>query len=370
MNSRKNNLLITLVDLHFGGISNLVLQTTPTLGKRFNVCVIYFGPNEQMKERFENAGITLVRIPYNGGKDIFKAVIGLRRFIIENKIDIVSTNFTPDKLIVSLTRTLIKFRIVGNIHNSFDPNITPIKLRTWWGLFEEFFHNKVSDKVIGVSKSAIGNAQKYRNLKNHNLSTVYSGITGLTNNIFIKPKNEKIIFVTACRFVEIKGLDRLIDRFNDVNNTHINWELWLIGNGELNNSLKKKVKILGLEDKIIFKGYQKNLLSFYELADFYINSSYNEALGISIIEAMSVGLPILGSKVGGVPEVVQDEYNGYLLDFNDEVDSVRIISGAIDLDPKKYNKIAVNSLKSFQKKFSIENYVDRITFEYNELLPL
>jgi len=114
------------------------------------------------------------------------------------------------------------------------------------------------------------------------------------------------------------------------------------------------MKILGLEDKIKFKGYQKNLLPFYQLADFYINSSYNEALGISIIEAMSVGLPILGTKVGGVPEVVQDEYNGYLLDFNDEVNSVRKISGAIDLDPEEYNKIAMNSLKSFQKSFQLK----------------
>ena len=257
---------------------------------------------------------------------------------------------------------------MGTIHNSFDPNITPINLRTWRRRFEEFFHNKIANKVVGVSECAIENAKKYRNLKNPNLSIVYSGIAGLTNNISIKPKNEKIIFVTACRFTEIKGLDRLIDRFNDVNKTHINWELWLIGNGELNNSLKNKVKILGLENKIIFKGYQENLLSFYEFADFYINSSYNEAFPISILEAMSVGLPILGSKVGGVPEVVQDEYNGYLLDFNDEINSVRKISGAIDLDPEEYNKIAGNSLKSFQKKFSIENYVDRINFEYNELL--
>jgi len=62
----------------------------------------------------------------------------------------------------------------------------------------------------------------------------------LTNNISIKPKNGKIIFVTACRFVEIKGLDRLIDTFANVNRTNVNWELWLIGNGNLDNKLKNK----------------------------------------------------------------------------------------------------------------------------------
>lgn len=370
MNSKKRNLLITLVDLHFGGISNLTLQTAPGLNEKFNVIVIYFGPNEQMKERFENSGITLVRITYNGGKDIFKAVKGLRSFIKENKIDIVSTNFTPDKLIVSLTRILIKFKVVGNIHNSLDPNITPINLRTWRSRFEEFFHNRIADKVVGVSECAIENAKKYRNLRNDNLAVIHSGIIGLKNNVANRQKNKKTVFVTACRFIKIKGLERLINIFAHVNNSNTNWELWLIGNGDMENSLKDKVDFLNLEDKIIFKGYQKDLVPFYELSDYYINSSYNEALGISILEAMSLGLPILGSDVGGVPEVVKDGYNGYLLDFNDEVECSRLISEAIDLDSEEYNKMAVSSLEIFRKKFSIQNYVDRIIFEYNELLPL
>lgn len=361
-------LAITLIDLHFGGISNLTLNTVPGLEKNFNVTVIYFGPNEDMLDRFVSAGIVVKRIPYNGGKDILKAVLGLKSFIIENKVDIVSTNFTPDKLIVSLTRLFTKFQIVGNIHNSFDPNITPLNTRTWRGRFEEFFHNKISDKVVGVSDCAIENAKKYRNLTNPKLSTIYSGIPGLTSNISIKSKSNKNIFVTACRFVEIKGLDRLIDRFKDVNETHLNWELWIIGNGKLSNSLINKVKTLNLEDKIIFKGYQTNLLSFYKQADFYINSSFNEALGISIIEAMSVGLPILGSKVGGVPEVVTDGYNGYLVDFNDEVASNQKIRLSIDLDNENYRLISENSLNRFKNKFSIEKYCNRISLEYNELL--
>ncbi len=368
MNSRKNNLLITLVDLHFGGISNLTLHTSPGLNKIFNVTVIYFGPNEDMLDRFIDAGILTKRIPYSGGKDIFKAVLGLRRFIIENQIDIVSANFIPDKLIVGLTRLFTKFCVVGNIHNSFDPNITPLNLKTWRGFYEEFFHNKVANKVVGVSECTIENAKKYRRLKNNNLAVIYSGIIGLTKNIAIRKKNKKIIFVTACRFVEIKGLDRLIDIFAIVNKTNVNWELWLIGNGTLENGLKNKVIRSGLTGSIILKGYQEDLVPFYDLADYYINSSYNEALGISIIEAMSVGLPVLGSNVGGIPEVVQDGYNGYLLDFKDEIESTKIILKAMDLDPEKFSQISRNSITSFEQKFSIEKYVSRVAIEYNELI--
>lgn len=368
MNLRKINLLITLVDLHFGGISNLTLQTVPGLNKKFNVTVVYFGPNEDMLDRFIRSGIVIKRIPYNGGKDILKAVLGLRSFIIENKIDIVSTNFAPDKLIVSLTRILIKFKIVGTIHNTFDPNITPIKFKTWRFKFEEYFHNKVANKVIGVSECAIENAKKYRNLKNNNLAVIYSGIVGLSNNIPKRQLNKRVIFVSACRLVEIKGLERLIDIFLEVHKTNINWELWLIGNGNLENKLKNKVNMLGLTRNVIFKGYQKNLVSFYDLADYYINSSYNEALGISIIEAMSVGLPILGSNVGGIPEVVEHGYNGYLIDFKNENESTKKILQTICLDPEKFSQISENSKNCFKEKFSIEKYVSRVNNEFNTLM--
>lgn len=354
------NLLVTLVDLHFGGISNLTLQTLPKLSEKMNVSVVYFGPNADMLERFEDAGIRVERIKYDGGKDVFKTAFRLRKYIKENEINIVSTNFTPDKLVASITRLFIKFLIVGTIHNSFNPHITPIKKRTWRGRFEEFFHNKVCNKVIGVSNAAIENAIKYRNLENRNLSVVHSGIPPISKKVKKNTKNEKIIFVTACRLVEIKGLFRLLDRFKQLNETRNNWELWIIGDGKLKKDLIKKTFDLDIDKKVFFKGYQTKLDSFYLQADYYINSSYNEALGVSIIEAMSIGLPTIGSRVGGIPEVIKDNVNGFLLDFEDEQNGIEVLKRAMDLEPELYKLLVSNSLMVYENKFSISSYVNNL----------
>lgn len=368
MTGKKINVLITLVDLHFGGISNLTLQTLPSLSKVFNISVVYFGPNENMLDRYVDSGIKVERIKYSGGKDLAIAVKNLRKYVLSNNINIISTNFTTDKLIVSLTRLTTKFKIVGTIHNSFDPTITPILNKTWRFKFEEYFHNKICDKVIGVSEASIKMAIKYRNLSNHNRVVIHSGVPSYSSNPNFGKKNDKVVFMTACRFVEIKGLFRLIETFNDLNSINKNWELWLVGNGPLYNSLKDRVNELGLDNKIIFKGYSSDLNIMFKSADYYVNSSLNEALGVSIIEAMSTGLVVIGSEVGGIPEIINNEENGYLVDFKNEDERINIFLKAIELDQKSYNVLSENSYATYVNKFSIEVYINKISKEFYDLV--
>lgn len=366
MEDRKINILHTFIDLHFGGISNLALNTLPGLAEKYNIYVVYFGPNEEMKDRFMEAGIKIKRIPYSGGRDLLKAVRGLKDFIKQKKIDVVSTNFMPDKLIVTLTKPFVNFRVIGTIHNSWDPAISEVN-KGWRFYFEEFFHNHICDKVIGVSNSAIAMAKKHRNLKNRNTIVLHSAVKSLFPGNK-KEKNKKIIFITACRFVEIKGLFRLIESFRKLNEETKNWELWLIGKGVLYDALTNRVAELGLEDKIQFKGYQKDLASFHAQADFYINSSYTEALGVSIIEAISTGLPAIGSRAGGIPEVIEDGKNGFLVNFEDENETQEVLTKAINLPSNDYKKMVEKSISTYQRKFSIDVYTEKLGREYEFLV--
>lgn len=364
------NLVITMIDLHFGGISNLILQSSPALSKKMNLKVVYFGSNEDMLPRFKKANIDTVRIPYTGGKGIIKTARKLSDFIKENRINVVSTNFLPDKTIVSLARLFTRFKIIGTIHNSFNPEITPLKRKSLRFRFEEFFHNHIADKIIAVSNSAKENAFKYRNLKNKNVSVVYSGIIPLADSKRHDPRitEEKIHFITTCRLVPIKGLRRLIDCFNHESIKNLKWKLKIVGDGELKNELMKKVSSLGLESKITFLGYQDDVQTLLKDSHFYINSSYNEALGISLIEAMSMGLPLIGPNVGGIPEVIEENTNGFLVNFNEPDKTSKVLSYAINIKKEAYNQLSENSYKIFHEKFSIEKYVLTLNKEIQQLI--
>ena len=358
----QKKILITLVDLHFGGISNLILQTSPELKKYFNIHIIYFGPNKDMLQRFNAAGLAPLRIPYEGGKDTLRAALELRKFIVENSVDVVSTHFTPDKLIVGICRLFIDFKIVSTIHNVSTVNNNSLR-----GRYESYFHNKMSDKVFAVSKAALNCAKQFRNLHNSKSVVLYNAVQELDVCRGDSRKTGNTVFITACRFNAIKGLENLIDIFNVFNNNHTKWMLLLVGTGELFDQIKARVSFYSLEDKIFFLGFQENLAPLYEKADFYINSSKNEALSLSIIEAMSSGLPILASNVGGIPEVVQHHKNGFLIDFSNDSEPIKYLKMAYNIEPKLYREFSKNSRKIFKEKFSVHSFTIKMKEEIDSL---
>ena len=77
------------------------------------------------------------------------------------------------------------------------------------------------------------------------------------------------------------------------------------------------MKKAGLCDRFKFLGHQDDMAKFYNSLDVYINTSVHEGIPMSVLEAMSYGLPVVVPKVGGFPEIVEDGISGYLIDARD-----------------------------------------------------
>jgi len=369
-NTKKINLLITVFDLHFGGISNLILQTTPALMKEMNIEVVYFGPRDEMLQRYKNVGINVERIPYNGPKDLLRAGRELGRFIKRKQIDIVSTHLFIDKAIASISKFHVKFKLLSTLHSAENPYASGKFKISINHRLEDLYHNYLVDKNFAVSEASLISWKKFRGFNHKNTTVLYSGIEKLPCDKKITQtfENKVKIFVTACRFTQEKGLERLINLLNDLNNYNENWQFWIIGDGLLREKLEKLVISLNLEKKILFKGFQTELCQFYKDADFYINSSFHEALSISIIEAMSIGMPVIGSKVGGIPEVIGHDVNGYLINFNDVNEGLDILGKCINMSKEQYEIFSINSRGKFESKFSIDKYVKNFTKEMKLLI--
>lgn len=369
-NTKKINLLITVFDLHFGGISNLILQTTPALMNKMNVEVVYFGPKDEMLDRYIAAGISTTRINYNGIKDFLYSSKKLADLIKSKQIDVVSTHLFLDKAIVTLSRMFAKFKILSTLHSANNPYPSENYRLYVNHKLEDYFHNFITDKNFAVSRASLKSWKDHRNFHHKNIKILYSGIEKLhlNKNITDNFENKVKTFVTACRFTKEKGLERVINLFYDLNNNNENWQLWIIGEGLLREKLEKLVISLNLENKIFFKGFQTELTQFYRDADFYINSSFHEALPVSIIEAMSTGMPIIGSNVGGIPEIMDHDVNGYLVNFNDVDEGLKILSKCVNMNNEQYELFSKNSRIIFESNFSIEKYVKSFTEEMELLV--
>jgi glycosyltransferase involved in cell wall biosynthesis len=93
-------------------------------------------------------------------------------------------------------------------------------------------------------------------------------------------------------------------------------KLFLIGDGELHNALKKQAELLGISDFVEFTGYIASPKEYLAQSDIYISASHREGLPLSVLEAMASGLPVIATDVGGVRDLAQK--NGILIADDDE----------------------------------------------------
>lgn len=362
-------ILYTLPDLHFGGTSNLLAQTLSNLLPEHEVFLIYFGVDETMRKKFEAKGIFPVRINYYGIKDALKASSELREFIKKERIEVVHSNLILDKLLVGMAIQTLKIKSVATIHSA-DTLLAEksLKHKLWFKL-ENLLHNRVFDKTIVVSAAAKHIALSKRKIKDKKINILFNGIQKLEK---YSPKNlifdgeEDIIFGTACRFQEIKGLHRLIEVFSKLHEDFPNSKLILIGDGPLRDSLEKTIKKYHLENSVYITGFTDNVEVYLNQLHYYVNSSLSEGLPISVLEALSLGKPVIASNVGGLPEVIEENYNGILVNFEDIEETVNKTKKFLFKFHKNYYKIETNAMKSFEASFSSNIFLHKLLKIYNE----
>ncbi len=129
-------------------------------------------------------------------------------------------------------------------------------------------------------------------------------------------KRDDFVITSVARLAPPKTPLLLVDAFAVVRNKIRNCFLFIVGDGPLMPVLKRMVTQLNLVDSVLFTGLVNNPFPYLMASDLFIFSSAEEGLPLSLLEAMAAGLPVVASKVGGIPEVIKEGYNGYLVPPN------------------------------------------------------
>jgi glycosyltransferase involved in cell wall biosynthesis len=107
-----------------------------------------------------------------------------------------------------------------------------------------------------------------------------------------------------------KGLDILLNALSSLMNCSTSFSLCIVGDGRFREEYEQQVNDLGLEERVEFVGYiseRERMYEFYSKADLFVLPSLTEGLPRVVIEAMATGLPVIGSRVGGVPELLDQD---------------------------------------------------------------
>ncbi len=102
-----------------------------------------------------------------------------------------------------------------------------------------------------------------------------------------------------------------------LNDGHPHVRFWIAGEGPLRAKLETEHRALGLGERLRFLGFREDVTDLLRAADIFCISSYLEGLGTSILDAMAAGLPVVATRVGGIPEIVEDGKTGLLVPARD-----------------------------------------------------
>ncbi len=223
------------------------------------------------------------------------------------------------------------------------------------------------DCVTFVSNAIMEVYSQYTFFK-HSKKTVFYNIFEIDE---IEPKKEntnKKIFniIYAGGLAKMKGGHTLIKAFRKINNENI--RLHIFGSGEYAEYFKKLAEG---DKRIIFHGRLSNeeLQKFYEISDITVMpSQYLETFGRIIIESFCVGVPVIGSNVGSIPELIHEGYNGFLFEPGNAEQLKEILEYAI-LNQDKLKKMRENCINT-AKKYSVENNLYKLEEIFKEAIKL
>jgi len=169
------------------------------------------------------------------------------------------------------------------------------------------------------------------------------------------------------RMTGVKRTDDVLRAFRRLRDRGVDACLCMIGDGPDRPAVERRAHELGLMRDTFFLGYQEEVAPFYAAFDAMILPSINEGTPVSAIEALAAGRPVVATRVGGVPDVIREGEDGFLVEPGD-VDALAERLARLAADPELRERLGAAGRARVIPRYSVERLVDDIDLLYRSLL--
>jgi L-malate glycosyltransferase len=285
--------------------------------------------------------------------------IGVLFFILKNRIDIVYTSQFRSQLIVGWLAKLLGRKVVWHIHGEE-------KLDNLLGKFCVTF----SDKIIVVSEKL---KDQYCGLfpkQKDKFHAVHNGIEipTLTKNHSIRPFTISIVGT----IIEGKRQDLAIRACGKLRKMGYSVHLNIIGekppwhSDDYKDTLARLIEKFDMADAVTFTGWVENPYAHLIDSNAFILPSDTEGLPLSIIEAMALGLPCISTNVGGVPELIDDEKTGFIINPGSEHELMEKLKFLIE-HPSSCERMGQEARNRYETYFTKASFVKGVAGVLNTI---
>ena len=169
------------------------------------------------------------------------------------------------------------------------------------------------------------------------------------------------------RMTAIKRLDDVLLAFRRLRDRGVEARLCLVGDGPDREQVEQRAHDLGVVRHVLFVGYQRDIAPYYSFFDAFVLPSANEGTPVSAIESLASARPVVATRVGGTPDVVEDGADGILVPVGD-VEGLATALERLARDPELRRRLGEHGRERVVPRYRVERLVDDVDALYRELL--
>jgi glycosyltransferase involved in cell wall biosynthesis len=353
---KKCKLMIISHDLAVGGLQKVVVNICKAIDREiFDVSVLCLRHLGEFTNEIEEMGIKIFCLPQKNRTD-YLSFLKVAKILNEQRIDVIHTHNTQPFIDGTIGALLSRVKTIVHTDHA---RIFPDKIRY---MVAERIMSLFAYRVVGVSENTSQNLIKYLKISRNKIRTIYNGIESSKYFIKINVKQFKKelsidhnwpIIGNVGRLVKEKGLQYLLKAIKNLALDYPKIKLIIVGDGDLKEELKSIALELGIHQHVKFFGNRTDVPKLLKIFDIFVLSSISEGMPMVLLEAMASECPIIATKVGGIPRIIEDNRNGSLVDsgnpdlLSDEI--IRVLT-----DQNLRNKYVSNGKDLIRKKFDMK----------------
>lgn len=367
--------LLCRVDGNFGGVERYILTLVCGLDKTlFQPVIVGLGKEGELIRQARQLGFDTEFIPMVSRFNIFHAARELERIAQKREARIIHTFGLRSNTAAWLMHRQSNMPWIVRLpnHNATDYN-NPI--RGWLSHRANNFLIRQANALQVISPNLEAIVRGWKKTPK-SIYTIFNGV----DTTYYSPSQYKrdvrsllsipekaIVIGSVGRLDNIKGYDHLIRVFARVAQHWIDSHLVIVGDGPERDKLLQLGKELQIQNQIHFPGYCEDVRPYLKTINLYVCSSHSEGVSNSLLEAMSFGIPVVSTRVGGIESVIEEGISGFLVPPNEEEILWELIQELLT-DQNILQSIGENARSRIENHFSVQQMVENVQHMYNEVI--
>ena len=320
--NEKINVLHIIERLDIGGAEVLLLTFAKNVDKdKFKVIFCCIDEKGSLFEAIANEGVKIVCLKPTRYIYGCKRIFALMQLIKKENIDIVNTHLHTANYIGRLVAYMMGVKIICKAEHGYTGDYRKqdiINIPKYVKI--NMFLDRISDAIVYVSEAQLRNSSN--KISNEKKIVIYNGLDterfefrndrNSTRKALGLCDEDKVIGIVS-NLHKYKGHIYILSSLEKILPFYPLLKLLIVGEGPEKSSLEKYVNDLGIKNNVIFLGGRKDVPELMRAFDILVVPSLFESFGMTLIEGMYSKLPIIGTNVGGIPEILKDGETGILI---------------------------------------------------------